>query len=138
MRDQHMYNEIYSAPAPTDLKSNQEQLEMLTKIRSIIMKEYEHFNDYDIPAIKLEEITKVFLGIEKSDREKTKFYYPDRIKERISTPIQDLVKQSDMIPGTDRNKCILRSVFALLLNNRGAELMPILTNKFPEYFCQIN
>jgi len=111
---------------------------MLSKIRGILIKEYEHFNDYDIPAIKLEEITKVFLGIDKSDREKTKFYYPDRIKERISTPIQDLVAQSNMIPGTDRNKCILRSVLALLLNNRGAELMPVLTNKFPEYFHQIN
>ncbi|GEM_PF-4667622 len=133
-----MYNEIYSPPAPTDLKSIQEQLEMLSKIRGILIKEYEHFNDYDIPAIKLEEITKVFLGIDKSDREKTKFYYPDRIKERISTPIQDLVAQSNMIPGTDRNKCILRSVLALLLNNRGAELMPVLTNKFPEYFHQIN
>lgn len=133
-----MYTEIYSPPAPTDLKSIQEQLEMLSKIRSILIKEYEHFNDYDIPAIKLEEITKVFLGIDKSDREKTKFYYPDRIKERISTPVQDLIKQSDMIPGTDRNKCILRSVLALLLNNRGAELMPVLTNKFPEYFYQSN
>jgi hypothetical protein len=138
MRDQHMYNEIYSQPAPTDLKSIHEQVEMLSKIRSILIKEYEHFNDYDIPAIKLEEIIKVFLGIEKSDREKTKFYYPDKITERISTPIQELIKQSDIIPGTDRNKCILRSVLALLLNNRGAELMPALTNKFPEYFHQSN
>lgn len=133
-----MYKEIYNPPAPTDLKTIQEQMEMLNKIRSILMEEYEHFNEFDIPAIKLEEITKVFLGIHKSDREKTKFYYPDKIKERISTPIQDLIKQSDMISGTDRNKCILRSVLALLLNNRGTDLITVLTNKFPEYFYHSN
>ncbi|MFC4213478.1 hypothetical protein ACFOWA_19955 [Pedobacter lithocola] len=126
-----VYNEI---PHP-DFMSDFQKTDMLCKIRNILLNPNDHFNHFDRSVVQNEEITKVFLGIDLTEREIARFYYPKRMEERLSTPIQELVKQMDMLPATERHRSILRNVYAILLNGRSKDLNEVLIKNFPEYYA---
>lgn len=111
-----------------------EQLQMLNKIKSIMLNKDNKLNSYDQAVVKNEDVVKVLLGIDFSSDDHKVVFSSEAISDRkLSTPIQDLLSQMNVLKSTELNTGLLRTVYAIMLNGRTADLYHALKTNFPEY-----
>lgn len=115
----------------TTTKEAQNKLE---KITSIMKLDLQHLNTSEQAIVKNEYIVKILLGVEIDDQEKKELNRNGKKNERkISTPIQELIRQYEMVPCTTENNDLLRTFLALMLNGRQIDITDAFRRTFPEY-----
>lgn len=127
--------EIYDAlPDAKDI-STDKQTAMLNRIINILGRAYLKYNTCDKAVIQNEEIVKALLGIDYSGDHAPLPYV--KLREILSTPMEELLRQMNRVPSTETNLNVLRIVFALLINGEGDGMIDSLSAAFPQYFRQM-
>ena len=108
--------------------------EKLDKIKSIMTVDMNYFSTTEQAVVRNEYITKVLLDVDIDDQERELLNKNANKNERkLLTPVQELVRQYEMLPCTYQNNQLLRTFLALMVNNRHVDIEDAFKSAFPEY-----
>ena len=132
---QDVLSQIYGSFSDMKALAADDKTAMLNQIVNILERGYSKYNECDKALIQKEEIIRVLLGIDFSAANAPLPYV--KLREILTTPMQEIMRQMERVPSTKLNLSTLRTVFALIINGEAEEMASSLSKTFPQYFRQM-